>query len=227
VLQFSVPAPAHLRTHRALARVEAVDHSTPKLVLASGSPRRRTLLSAAGLSFSVLESGLDERRRPGELPAEFALRMARDKAAAVSRRIMDAIVLGADTVVEIEGKILGKPTNDDDARAMLGMLSGRTHLVVTAFAIAQAGAILEAAAVESRVRFHELGAAEIDAYIATGDPFDKAGGYGIQDRGAKFTADVEGARDNVMGLPMREVLAALARHGVLPSSATSAGGARC
>lgn len=204
-----------------------MDDSAPKLVLASASPRRRTLLSAAGLSFSIVESRLHERRRPDEPAADFALRMARDKAMAVSKRIADAIVLGADTVVEIDGQVLGKPKHDDDARAMLKLLSGRTHRVVTAFAIAQAGAILEAAAVESRVRFRELGAAEIDTYIASGDPFDKAGSYGIQDGGAGFIAGVEGARDNVMGLPMREVLAALAPHGVIPKSVNSAGGAGC
>jgi nucleoside triphosphate pyrophosphatase len=204
-----------------------VDRLAPKLVLASASPRRHALLSGAGLNFSVLESRLHERRRPDEPAAEFALRMARDKAATVARRITDAIVLGADTVVEIAGRVLGKPRNDEDARAMLELLSGRTHLVTTAFAIARAGAILEAAAVESRVTFRELERREIDTYIASGDPFDKAGSYGIQDGGAEFIAGVEGARDNVMGLPMREVLAALARHGVVPPGATREGGARC
>ena len=204
-----------------------MDRFAPKLVLASASPRRRALLSAAGLSFSVIESRLHERRRPGESATEFALRMARDKAAAVSRRVADAIVLGADTIVEIEAQILGKPKNHDEARAMLTMLSGRIHRVVTAFAIARAGAVLEAAAVESRVRFRELDAAEIDAYIAGGEPFDKAGGYGIQDRGREFIADVEGSRDNVMGLPVGDVLAALARYGVVISRSESAGGAGC
>ncbi|HTW88610.1 MAG TPA: Maf family protein [Candidatus Binataceae bacterium] len=204
-----------------------MDEIAPKLVLASASPRRRTLLSAAGLSFSILESRLHERRRPEEPAADFALRMARDKAIAVSKRIAEAIVLGADTVVEIDGQVLGKPKHHDDARAMLKLLSGRTHRVVTAFAIAQAGAILEAAAVDSHVRFRELGRAEIEAYVASGDPFDKAGSYGIQDGGAGFIASVEGARDNVMGLPMREVLSALARHGVLPKSVNPAGGAGC
>jgi septum formation protein len=189
--------------------------ATSKLILASASPRRRTLLSAAGLNFSVIESRLHERRRPEETPTEFALRMARNKAIAVSRKIAHAIVLGADTIVAIDGRILGKPKNEADARAMLQTLSGRTHVVVTAFAIARDGAVLESAPVASRVTFRELGAAEIDEYIASGDPFDKAGAYGIQDRGAEFIAAVEGARDNVMGLPVREVLAALARHGIV------------
>jgi septum formation protein len=196
-----------------------VKPAAPKLILASGSPRRRTLLAAAGLSFSIIESRLHERLRPGEPPEEFALRMARDKAAAVSRRVGDALVLGADTVVEIDGVILGKPKRAEEARAMLRRLSGRAHLVVTAFAIARAGAILEAQAVRSIVTFRPLEAAEIDAYVATREPFDKAGGYGIQERGAEFIAAVEGPRDNVMGLPMGEVMAALARHGVVPAAA--------
>ncbi len=200
-----------------------MERAAAKLVLASGSPRRRALLSAAGLSFSIIESRLHERVRPGERPEEFALRMARDKAAAVSRRIADALVLGADTVVEIDGEILGKPKHDDEARAMLRRLSGRTHLVVTAFAIARAGAILEAEAVRSYVTFRTLEAVEIDAYVASREPFDKAGGYGIQEGGAEFIAAVEGARDNVMGLPMREVMAALARHGVVPVASEARG----
>ncbi len=196
--------------------------SSAKLILASGSPRRRALLSAAGLNFSVIESRLHERRRPDEAATEFALRMAREKTAAVSRKIAHALVLGADTIVELDGQILGKPRNHDQARTMLQRLSGRTHVVVTAFAIARDGAILEDAAIASRVTFRELDVREIDDYIASGDPFDKAGAYGIQDRGAGFIAKVEGARDNVMGLPLREVLAALARHGVVPPDRASA-----
>lgn len=99
---------------------------------------------------------------------------------------------------------------------MLRMLSGRTHTVITAFAIAHGGEILESAAMASRVTFHELREDQIAAYIASGDPFDKAGSYGIQDGGAEFIAAVEGTRDNVMGLPVREVIAVLARHGIEP-----------
>ncbi|MBF6567275.1 MAG: septum formation protein Maf [Candidatus Binataceae bacterium] len=193
-----------------------MDSDAPKLVLASGSPRRRSLLDAAGLSFSIVESRLHERRRPGEPGEQFALRMARDKATAVSRRIVSPIVLGADTIVELDGNVLGKPKDAAEAHSMLRMLSGRTHTVITAFAIAHGGEILESAAMASRVTFHELREDQIAAYIASGDPFDKAGSYGIQDGGAEFIAAVEGTRDNVMGLPVREVIAVLARHGIEP-----------
>ena len=185
-----------------------------KLILASASPRRKTLLGATGLAFEIVESGIDEVRHEDEPAPDFAVRMAREKAHHVSVRILDALVLAADTIVECDGQILGKPLDGAAARAMLRTLSGNTHTVVTAFAIARGGAIVESMPVASRVTFRALSANEIAAYVATGDPLDKAGAYGIQDAGAGFIERVEGARDNVMGLPVREVLAALRRHGV-------------
>ncbi|MGB6552475.1 MAG: Maf family protein [Candidatus Binataceae bacterium] len=186
---------------------------SPKLILASGSPRRRQLLSAAGVSFQVIESAIPERRRDGENAREYAPRMARDKALAIASRFPAAIVLGADTVVECMGQVLEKPVDENDARRMLTMLSGRTHTVVTAFAIARGVRILAAEAVESHVTFRTLGTVEIDQYIASGEPFDKAGAYGIQGVGGGFISAVEGPRDNVMGLPVDNVLAALRRVG--------------
>ena len=194
--------------------MSAVGDSSIRLVLASASPRRKTLLEATGLTFEIVESGIDEVRREGESGVEFALRMAREKALSVSFRMRDALVLGADTIVECDGRILGKPIDAAQARAMLRVLSGNTHTVVTAFAIASAGAIAISLPVISRVTFRVLSQEEIASYVATGQPLDKAGAYGIQDAGAGFIAHVEGTRDNVMGLPMREVLAALRRHGV-------------
>jgi septum formation protein len=185
-----------------------------KLILASASPRRKTLLSATGLAFEIVESRIDEVRRDGESAPDFALRMAREKALSVSLRFPDTLVLGADTIVECNGQILGKPADGAAARAMLHTLSGNTHTVVTAFAIAHTGVIVESMPVTSRVAFRALSPDEIAAYVASGAPLDKAGAYGIQDAGAGFIQRVEGARDNVMGLPMREVLAALRRHGV-------------
>jgi septum formation protein len=185
-----------------------------KLILASGSPRRRELLERAGIQFEIVESGIPEHRLDHEGAPEYALRMAAEKALAVTRRRPDALVLAADTVVEIDGEILEKPVDADDARRMLERLSGRTHTVATAFALALNGDIIEKRAVLSRVTFRELGAREIADYIATGEPFDKAGAYGIQALGGSFIASVEGSRDNVMGLPVREVLEALGRHGV-------------
>jgi septum formation protein len=185
-----------------------------KLILASASPRRKTLLAAAGVDFEIIESGIPEIRREDESARDFALRMAREKALSVSPRFPGAIVLAADTTVECNGEILGKPDDAADARRMLCVLSGKTHTVVTAFALARADAIVENIPVNSRVTFRPLACAEIDAYIATGEPLDKAGAYGIQGAGAGFIAQVEGPRDNVMGLPVREVLAALRRNGI-------------
>lgn len=185
----------------------------PKLILASGSPRRRQLLTAAGLSFEAIESALPEHRTDGETVREYAPRMARDKALAVASRFPEAIVLGADTVVECVRQVLEKPVDANDARRMLTMLSGRTHIVVTAFAIARGAQILAAEAVQSRVTFRTLSADEIEEYIAGGEPFDKAGAYGIQGVGGGFISAVDGPRDNVMGLPVDNVLAALRRVG--------------
>ncbi|MHB8380936.1 MAG: Maf family protein [Candidatus Binataceae bacterium] len=179
------------------------------LILASASPRRRQLLTAAGVSFEAIESAIPERRREGENAREYAPRMARDKALAVAVRFPAALVLGADTVVECMGQVLEKPLDENDARRMLTMLSGRTHTVVTAFAIVRGAQILAAQAVESRVTFRALAAIEISEYIAGGEPFDKAGAYGIQGVGGGFISAVAGPRDNVMGLPVDDVLAAL------------------
>jgi nucleoside triphosphate pyrophosphatase len=188
-----------------------------RVILASASPRRRKLLADAGIKFDAIESQVPEQHVAGEPPHDYALRMAHDKARAVSSRYPDAIVVGADTIVVCEDRILEKPADIADARRMLAMLSGRTHTVVTAFALARAGTILEAFPVESRVTFRKLADAEIEGYIATHEPFDKAGAYGIQGVGGGFISHVEGSRDNVMGLPTKSVVAALARYGVKPS----------
>jgi septum formation protein len=186
----------------------------PKLILASGSPRRRQLLSGAGLSFELAESGVEERRQPQERAREYAQRMAQAKALAVARRHHDSIVLGADTVVECEAEILEKPVDAADAQRMLTMLAGRGHRVITAFAVAHGSHLIETEAVESEVFFRPLSETEIRDYIASGEPFDKAGGYGIQGIGGGFICRVDGPRDNVMGLPVDKVLAALERCGV-------------
>jgi nucleoside triphosphate pyrophosphatase len=189
-------------------------NSRQRLILASGSPRRRELLAAAGLSFESADSGVTEMRAGHESAREFALRMAREKALAVSVREPDALVLGADTIVECAGEILPKPDDEADARRMLRALSGRTHTVVTAFALARGGAIAANEAVASRVTFRTLGDEEIGDYVASGEPMDKAGAYGIQGIGGGFISGVDGPRDNVMGLPVAAVLAALRREGI-------------
>ncbi len=162
----------------------------------------------------MIESRVPEQHQAGEPPRDYALRMAHNKACAVSSRFPDAIVIGADTIVVCDAHILEKPADAAEARRMLTMLSSRTHTVVTAFALARDGKILESAPVESQVTFRKLTDAEISAYIATDEPFDKAGAYGIQGIGGGFISHVEGSRDNVMGLPTERVVAALARHGV-------------
>ena len=184
------------------------------MILASASPRRRQLLAAAGIEFDAIESLVPEQHVAGEPACDYALRMAREKAGAVSARFPESIVIGADTIVVCETQILEKPANAGDARRMLAMLSGRPHTVVTAYALARGGKILESSPVESRVTFRKLAEAEIDEYIATEEPFDKAGAYGIQGIGGGFISHVEGSRDNVMGLPTERVVAALARWGV-------------
>jgi septum formation protein len=186
-----------------------------KLILASASPRRRELLTRARVDFEVVQSDLEEVRHPNESARDYALRMAREKALAVSARHPHRMVLGADTVVECDGMILEKPSDAADAARMLSTLSGNTHTVVTAFAIASNEKIIASDAILSRVTFRALTAEEITSYIATGEPFDKAGAYGIQGIGGGFISHVEGSRDNVMGLPTDEVIAALRQHGIL------------
>ena len=189
--------------------------SKPKIILASGSPRRRELLTRERVEFEVIQSGVDEIRAGGEPARDYALRMAREKALAVSALHPHRVVLAADTVVECNGEVLEKPVDANDAARMLNTLSGCTHTVVTAFAIASDAQVIAAEAIASRVTFRILIAEEVASYIATGEPFDKAGAYGIQGVGGGFISQVEGSRDNVMGLPTDEVIATLRRLEIL------------
>ena len=166
----------------------------------------------------IHESKIDEIRRNGEEAVPFALRMAHEKALSVAARYPRSLILAADTIVELDGEVLGKPANAPDARRILRMLSNRIHRVVTAYALVRDQAIIESEPITSLVTFRTLTNAEIEHYLTTDEPFDKAGAYGIQGIGAGFIAAVEGDRSNVMGLPIVEVLAALARHGVYPAA---------
>jgi septum formation protein len=186
-------------------------NSNRKLILASGSPRRRELLNRVKIDFEVIQSGIDEVRHPDENGSDYAPRMAREKAMAISAQHPNRIVLAADTIVLCDGDILEKPRDAPDASRMLTALSGRTHTVITAFAIASNGKIIASEAVASQVTFRKLSEQEIAAYIATGEPFDKAGAYGIRGIGGGFISEVDGSRDNVMGLPTAEVIATLRR----------------
>jgi septum formation protein len=178
-----------------------------RLVLASASPRRAELLTAAGFSFEVAPADVDETPRCGEPPAEYALRVARDKAAAVGRAHPDAVVLAADTVVVADDAILGKPRDDDDAARMLRALSGREHLVQTAVVLRAGGhAGAERSAIGStRVRFNPLSDEEIAWYVSTGEPQGKAGAYAIQGLAARFVERIDGSWSNVVGLPVAAV----------------------
>ncbi|MFL5550599.1 MAG: Maf family protein [Gemmatimonadaceae bacterium] len=187
--------------------------SSCRVVLASGSPRRRQLLDLIGITHEVRPSNIDETARPREAPRRHAERLAREKATAVARRDPDLITIGADTVVVINRKVLGKPVDDADAARMLAMLSGREHTVITAIAVSR-GKKLRSAIEEVRVKFRRLRDAEIDAYIATREPMDKAGAYGIQGYGATIVERIEGDYFAVMGLPLVRLINLLRDVGV-------------
>jgi septum formation protein len=173
------------------------------LVLASGSPRRRELLTLLGLDFDVVVPDIDETPRPGEAALRLVDRLAREKASRVAAAHPDAVVIGADTAVEVSGEILGKPVDDVDARRMLHALSGRTHLVHTAVAVT-AGGDPVTATTTSEVTFATLTDEGIEWYVATGEPFDKAGGYALQGAAGVFVTTVSGSVSGVLGLPLHE-----------------------
>ncbi|HEX5715964.1 MAG TPA: Maf family protein [Thermoanaerobaculia bacterium] len=181
----------------------------PDLVLASGSPRRRELLEGLGVRFKVRPVDLDESPLPGEAPGDYVLRLAIEKAAA--RVEPGELVLAADTTVVVDGEILGKPRDDGDARRMLRLLAGREHAVLTGIALNGSGKAAEVD--ETLVRFAPLSEAEIDWYVSTGEPRDKAGAYAIQGLGSLFVEAVEGSYSNVVGLPVPRMYRLFARLG--------------
>ncbi len=176
---------------------------TISIILASKSPRRRDLLHQAGLSFTVEEADVDEEVLPGEKPLTYAMRVALDKARAVCTRTKSGIIIAADTIVVLGDVILGKPLDARDAERMLSMLSGKTHRVITGLAVldAHSGRMQIGSAV-TKVRFHTLTQDLILSYINTGEPFDKAGAYGIQGKGALLVDGIDGCYTNVVGLPL-------------------------
>lgn len=189
-----------------------------RLILASASPRRSVLLREAGYDFEVEPADVDESPLAGEPARAYVIRVAADKARAVAARHPDGAVLAADTAVVVDGDLLGKPAGDEDAKAMLRRLSGRTHEVLTGIVLSRAGAELSDVAA-TQVRFRPLSAAEIDWYVASGEPHDKAGAYGVQGLAARFVEAVEGSYSNVVGLPVLAVRALLAAGGVAPHDA--------
>jgi septum formation protein len=172
-----------------------------KIVLASRSPRRSELLTAAGIDFDVLAADIDETPHPHETPAAYVERLAREKASAVFALRPDARVLGADTTVTIDGEILGKPVDEADAVRMLRLLSGRVHDVHTGVSLVS-GAGIESAVDTTRVWFAEMTDEDISWYVATGEPVDRAGAYAIQGFASRFIPRIEGSYSNVVGLPV-------------------------
>ena len=191
------------------------------VVLASSSPRRRELLFRLGVEFTVVPSAVEERDPvPGEDPAEYALFLAGQKADEVARRCPDAVVLGADTVVAIDGQILNKPADEEDALRMLRLLRGQWHIVVTAVAVR--GPVQRSAASTASVQIRAAPDDELRAYIATGEPMDKAGAYAVQGLGGRLVERVEGCYETVIGLPLCITSDLLAAAGL-----TVAGEAAC
>jgi len=187
-----------------------------KLILASKSPRRRYLLRQAGLDFEVLPSSIDESSIPMEDPETYVRVLAESKARDISERFPDAWVIGADTIVVIDGTILGKPGSRAEARSMLMQLSGRTHRVLTGYSIRCKDANRSVSeTVSTDVHFKSLSADEIDWYIHSGEPFDKAGAYAIQGLGTFLVKGINGSYTNVVGLPVCEVLEFLIKEGIM------------
>ena len=185
--------------------------SSLPLVLASASPRRRALLEQLGIPLHVDPAHLDENVRPTETPERYVLRLAREKAEAVQLRHEDATVLAADTSVVLGGAVLGKPATPDEALAMLRSLSGRSHHVLTAVAVAGAGERL----VRAAVSFAPATEAELRWYVSTGEPMDKAGAYAVQGIGGFLVERIEGSHSTLVGLPLVETLALLREAGYL------------
>lgn len=190
------------------------NHGT--IILASASPRRTELMALAGIEFSVLPADINEDVVPGETPAEHVMRLSREKSDAVAAKTDGRFFIGADTVVVLDQRIMGKPVNEDEAFRMLSDLSGRNHEVITGFSVLdKVSGIHLSRCVRTEVTFKALTEAEIRAYIATGCPMDKAGAYAIQGGAVHFIRSICGSYTNVIGLPMTELYETLYQLGAL------------
>ena len=187
--------------------------TTARVILASQSPRRRELLGLIGIAHEVRPADIDETQFDGEPPREHAERLARCKAAVIARQEPDAIVIGSDTIVVVDGDVLGKPSDEAHAARMLRRLAARSHVVMTAVAVVWRGET-RSSVEEVGVDFHPLTDAEIESYIATREPMDKAGAYGIQGYGATIVERVAGDYFAVMGLPVHRLTRLLQRLGL-------------
>ena len=195
-----------------------------RFILASASPRRIELLGLLGLRFEIMPSNVDEKFMKGEAPRDHVLRLSEEKTKMASALHPEAWVMGADTIVIINGEVLGKPRTPDEAKEMLSKLSGQIHTVFTGFTVARKSAdILIRDAVESSVRFREIPEDEMAWYIRSQEPYDKAGGYAVQGMGAFFIKEIYGSYTNVMGLPLCEVVDVLKRIGAIDFTGGSSG----
>jgi septum formation protein len=189
----------------------------PELILASSSPRRKELLLEIGVPFQVHAANINEDQLLDEAPVLYALRLAREKAEAVAAHYPKSYVLGADTIVIVDGEVLGKPNDRADAVRMLRLLSGRGHEVTTALSLIAPGTLAETRASTTKVFFRELAEDEIQQYVAGGEPMDKAGAYAIQGGALRWTDRIEGEFSNVVGLPLSLVTDMLRTIGLMKS----------
>ncbi|MBV9773275.1 MAG: septum formation inhibitor Maf [Gemmatimonadetes bacterium] len=191
---------------------DAAAAPSPTLILASQSPRRAELIGRLGLAFETIPADIDESRHDGESPDAHAQRLAREKAQAIAARRPEALVVGSDTIVVVDGDVLGKPRDHAQAVEMLMRLSGREHEVHTGIAVARGGRV-ESGMERVRVRFRALDLETCEEYVATGEPMDKAGAYGIQGFGSAIVECIEGDYFAVMGLPVLRMLRLIERFG--------------
>ena len=186
-----------------------------KIILASGSPRRKKILEQIGLKFSVEKSNYEEKRIADSTPSQIVEFLSLEKANLLAVKYEDAIIIGADTLVVLNGEILGKPKSEEDAGEMLRKLRNKTHTVVTGFTVLDTKSGRSVTKhVETKVKFKDLSEMEISAYVETGEPMDKAGGYGIQDKGGLFIEEMDGDYFNIVGLPLFAVSETLREFGI-------------
>ena len=187
------------------------------LILASGSPQRKELLAKLGIPFEVVTTGVSEDVEPGTAPKDMVEMLAKRKAGAVADTQTSGLIIGSDTTIAFEGKILGKPTAQEDAKNILRALRGKRHQVFSGIAVIDAGSKrVETTAVITDIKMCDYSDEEIDDYVATGEPMDKAGAYAIQGKGRQLVEQIEGSFDNVAGLPLNELAGLLRKFGLEP-----------
>jgi septum formation protein len=191
----------------------------PRLILASSSPRRKDLLEKLGIPFEVITSGVSEDVDGDIDPKEMVVMLAKRKAGAVAQSLTSGIVIGSDTTIAFEGQVLGKPKDEEEAKAILKSLKGKHHQVYSGMALVNAkDKRVEATSVMTSIKMRNYSDEEIDAYVATGEPMDKAGAYAIQGQGGRLVDEIKGSFDNVVGLPIRELAELLRRFGFDPDT---------